>query len=265
MQTQESQESQESQPKQRLMYGDLVNGVTTVVFLPFYIHQAMAHSFALDPDRINNTPCSSIGPWFICCTTAIYAVCCIISWLRVSDNSCQNTASWLAFGGNIATFIGTNQTQWPHPHKELVLVQLMWQLLMVTANKGHLRRTKLLMGLLAVATALFNSATAPMVETVTGASVTGAALGNLPEHGPTILGTAGKPNAKASFALSACFVIRFCKLMLFVLLVTQWPTFCFTGVFHQLWALFTVIPSRRFRAILVILVCTIPTTLPIRR
>ncbi len=121
------------------LYGDLVNGVSFTAALPFYIYMAWQ-----DED-----PVVQHGPLSVC---GCFVWTVLFAWLSYTKQSVDY--SLLSYSGSIAALITINVCQWPHPGQCTVIPQLLWQLLINSANTAWSFRIMLVTGFLAFCAAI---------------------------------------------------------------------------------------------------------------
>jgi hypothetical protein len=126
------------------MHGDLINGLTNAFFLPLYIHKAATEP--LDASIARE------GPFLVCLTFAVTVLASFHAWWYYDTRS-----SWIAFFATIGSIFGVCLYQWPHGDESLIVVQLIWQLLVCSANVGYPFSTKIVMGLMSACTTLWLS------------------------------------------------------------------------------------------------------------
>jgi hypothetical protein len=119
---------------QYFFFGDLVNGVSYSVFLPFYYFKAVTEiPHSAHPE----------GLIFVCLVSTAVALSAFYSWHYSSVN-----ASWLSYLATVISFYGIGLYHFPHGDEAMLLVQFFWHLFICTANMPHTLSAKIRMGLI---------------------------------------------------------------------------------------------------------------------
>jgi hypothetical protein len=92
------------------------------------------------------------GPFLVCLTFAVTVLASFYAWWYYDMRS-----SWIAFFATIGSIFGVCLYQRPHGDESLIVVQLIWQLLVCSANVGYAFSTKIAMGLISACTTLWLS------------------------------------------------------------------------------------------------------------
>lgn len=126
-------------------HGDLINGLCYTIFVPVYGYIGWVQP---------GPGCVSVNFWF--------NVCALSCWASYFTNSV--VASLLACLSMAASIMCMNLFQWPIVGEVVVFPQFLWMLLIISGNVSLSFRYKLVMGAVALLTAVIVSVLSPLVE-----------------------------------------------------------------------------------------------------
>jgi PAS domain-containing protein len=126
------------------MHGDLLNGLTNSIFVPLCIY------------KVATEPLPTPAHYLISLTFAVTTLASFRSWW------CYDYyASWIAYFATKGSIVGVCLYHWPLGDEPLIVVQLIWELLVCSANVCYPFSTKVVMGVLSACTTLWLSYMSP--------------------------------------------------------------------------------------------------------
>jgi hypothetical protein len=126
------------------MNGDLINGLTNAIFVPLCIY------------KVATEPLPTSTHYLISSTFAVTTLASFRSWW------CDDYyASWIAYFGTTGSIVGVCLYHWPLGDEPLLVVHLIFELLICSANVCYPFSTKVVMGLLSAGTTLWLSYLSP--------------------------------------------------------------------------------------------------------